>query len=86
MHGGKLFLGTNDITRAVYSVDISTGEVKKLFDRIEYEYKLIENFGGEGEDLTVMTVNGKLMLCTLQIGATFTDATLRGYAFADFEQ
>ncbi len=86
VHGGKLFLGTNDITRAVYSVDISTGEVKKLFDRIEYEYKLIENFGGEGEDLTVMTVNGKLMLCTLQIGATFTDATLRGYAFADFEQ
>lgn len=86
VHGGRLYLGTNDRTRAVYSVDTSTGEARKLFDRIAYEYKLIDNFGGEGEDLTVMTVNGELMLCTLQIGATFTDATLRGYRLADFEQ
>lgn len=86
VYNGKLYLGTNDITRAVYSVDIATGEVQKLFDRIGFKYKYIENFGGEGEDLTVMTVDGEPMICTLQIGVTFTDATLRGYKLADFEK
>ncbi len=86
VYNGKLYLGTNDITRAVYSVDIATGEVQKLFDRIGFKYKYIENFGGEGEDVTVMTVEGEPMICTLQIGVTFTDATLRGYKLAEFEK
>lgn len=86
IYGGKIYLGSNDITRAVYSVDLTTGEVQKLFDRIAYEYKYITNFGGEGEDLTIMTVDGEVMICTLQIGVTFTDATLRGYKLADFEK
>lgn len=86
IYGDKIYLGSNDITRAVYSVDLTTGEVQKLFDRIAYEYKYITNFGGEGEDLTVMTVDGEVMICTLQIGVTFTDATLRGYKLADFKK
>lgn len=79
VYNGKLYLGTNDITRAVYSVELATGKVEKLFDRIAYEYKYIDNFGGEGEDLTIAEFNGEMMICTLQIGVTFTDATLRGY-------
>lgn len=78
-YNGTLYFGTNDTTRAVYSVNADDGTVQKLFGRITYEYKYIDNFGGEGEDVTVMTVDGKPMICTLQIGVTFTDATLRGY-------
>lgn len=76
---GKVYFGTNDKTRAVYSVELSTGKVEKLFDRIAYEYQYIDNFGGEGEDVTLMKIKGRRLLCTLQVGATFTDATLRGY-------
>ncbi len=79
---GTLYLGTNDMKRAVYAVDIATGTAEKLFDRIAYEYKYITNFGGEGEDLTVAEIDGEVMLCTLQIGVTFTDATLRGYVLS----
>lgn len=78
-YGGKLYLGTNDMTRAVYAVDAKTGEVEKLFDRIAYEYKLIDNFGGEGEDLTICPTEDGTFIHTLQIGALFIDATLRHY-------
>lgn len=76
---GKMYFGTNDKTRAVYAVNIADGAVEKLFDRIAYEYQYIDNFGGEGEDVTLMKIKGGRLLCTLQVGATFTDATLRGY-------
>lgn len=79
VYNGKLYLGTNDITRSVYSVETATGKAEKLFDRIAYEYKYIDNFGGEGEDLTIAEYDGEMLICTLQIGVTFTDATLRGY-------
>ncbi len=79
IYNGKLYLGTNDITRAVYSVELATGKVEKLFDRIAYEYKYIDNFGGEGEDLTIAEYDGEMLICTLQVGAAFIDATLRGY-------
>lgn len=78
-YDGKLYFGTNDMTRAVYAVDAQTGEVEKLFDRITYEYKLIDNFGGEGEDLTVCPLPDGTYIHTLQIGALFIDATLRHY-------
>ncbi len=78
-YNGKLYFGTNDKTRAVYCADASTGEVEKLFDRIMYEYKLIDNFGGEGEDITVLPLENGTYIHTLQIGALFIDATLRHY-------
>lgn len=76
---GKLYAGTNDMTRAVFTVDLETGEVKKLFDRIMYEYKLIDNFGGEGEGLTVLLMEDGTYIHTLQLGALFIDSSLRHY-------
>ena len=78
-YNGKLYLGTNDMTRAVYVVDARSGEAEKLFDRITYEYKLIDNFGGEGEDITVCPLPDGTYIHTLQLGALFVDATLRHY-------
>lgn len=76
---GKLYAGTNDMTRAVFTVDLETGEVEKLFDRIMYEYKLIDNFGGEGEGLTVLSMEDGTYIHTLQLGALFIDSSLRHY-------
>lgn len=76
---GKLYAGTNDMTRAVFTVDLETGDVEKLFDRIMYEYKLIDNFGGEGEGLTVLSMEDGTYIHTLQLGALFIDSSLRHY-------
>jgi len=76
---GKLYAGTNDMTRSVYMIDLETGEARKLFDRIAYEYKLIDNFGGEGEGLTLLRMEDGSYIHTLQLGALFIDATLRHY-------
>lgn len=78
-YNGELYFGTNDATRAVYKVNPETGETEKLFDRIMYEYKLIDNFGGEGEDLTVLPMEDGTYIHTLQLGALFIDSTLRHY-------
>ena len=79
-YNGLIYFGTNDMTRAVYTVNPETGETNKLFDRIMYEYTLIDNFGGEGEDLTILPAEDGTYIHTLQIGATFTDATTRHYS------
>lgn len=76
---GRLYVGTNDMTRAVFTVDPVNGEVTKLFDRIMYEYKLIDNFGGEGEGLTVLPMDDGTYIHTLQLGALFVDSSLRHY-------
>ncbi|MBQ3537887.1 MAG: hypothetical protein IJA39_04825 [Clostridia bacterium] len=76
---GVLYCGTNDMTRAVFTIDLATGEVTKLFDRIMYEYKLIDNFGGEGEGLTLYDAEDGTYIHTLQLGALFIDASLRHY-------
>ena len=80
-YNGKLYLGTNDITRAVYTVDCKTGEVEKLFDRIMYEYKLIDNLGGEGEGLTILPMDDGTLIHTLQVGTLFIDSSLRHYSW-----
>ncbi len=77
---GKLYAGTNDMTRACFAIDLETGEAVKLFDRIMYEYKLIDNFGGEGEGLTVLEMEDGTYIHTLQLGALFIDSTLRHYS------
>ncbi len=76
---GILYAGTNDIKRAVYAIELSNGNVEKLFDRISYEYKLIDNFGGEGEGLTVLEMQDGTFIHTLQLGALFIDSSLRHY-------
>lgn len=78
---GKLYVGTNDIKRAVYTVDVKTGEVEKLFDRISYEYRYIENFGGEGEDITVLPLDDGTYIHALNIGSLFIDSRVRHYKY-----
>ncbi|MBQ3150334.1 MAG: hypothetical protein IJB86_03715 [Clostridia bacterium] len=79
MYKGKLYAATNDATRAVYEIDIKTGEVKKFFDRIMYQPKLIDNFGGEGEGITVLPMEDGTVFHALDIGALFIDSNLRHY-------
>ena len=74
-----LYVGTNDPTRAVYGIDLTDGTVTKLFDRILYQPRLIDNFGGEGEDLTVWPMPDGTFLHALDVGALFIDSNLRHY-------
>ena len=76
---GKLYVGSNDSTRAVYSIDVKTGKVEKLFDRIMYQWKWIDNFGGEGEDVTVYPMEDGTVIHALDVGALFIDSNLRHY-------
>ena len=80
MYNGRLYAATNDATRAVYQISLRTGEVVKYFDRILYQPKWIENFGGEGEDITVLPMADGTVFHALNIGAMFIDANLRHYA------
>lgn len=79
VYGGKLFVGSNDKTRAVYSIDVKSGKVEKLFDRIMYQWKWIDNFGGEGEDVTVYPMEDGTVIHALDVGAMFIDSNLRHY-------
>ena len=81
VRGGLLYVAANDATRAVYTVDTATGAVTKLFDRILSQSDRIGNFGGEGEDLTLLPLPDGTAIHTLQTGATFLDVTLRHYAY-----
>lgn len=78
-YNGLLYVGTNDSTRAVYTIEPETGKVTKLFDRIMYQPKLIDNFGGEGEDLTVYPMPDGTLIHALNLGVLFIDANLRHY-------
>lgn len=80
MYNGRLYAATNDATRAVYQISLKTGKVLKYFDRIMYQPKLIDNFGGEGEDITVLPMADGTVFHALDIGALFIDANLRHYA------
>lgn len=79
MYEGHMIAATNDATRAVYKVDMKTGNYTKMFDRIMYEPKLIDNFGGEGEDITVLQMEDGTLFHALDIGALFIDSNLRHY-------
>lgn len=83
MYKGKMYAATNDSTRAVYCIDVETGRVNKCFDRIMYQPKLIDNFGGEGEDITVLEMDDGTVLHALDVGALFIDSNLRHYKFTD---
>lgn len=79
IYDGFMIAGTNDATRAVYKVNMETGEYTKMFDRIMYEPKLIDNFGGEGEGITVLPMEDGTLFHALDIGALFIDSNLRHY-------
>lgn len=81
VYDGKLYVGTNDSTRAVYKINPVSGKVEKLFDRIMYQPRLIDNFGGEGEDVTVYPMEDGTLIHTLDIGTLFIDSNLRHYAW-----
>ena len=83
MWNGRLYAATNDATRAVYQISVKTGEVTKYFDRIQYQPRLIDNFGGEGEDITVLPMADGSVFHALNIGALFVDANLRHYEPVD---
>lgn len=74
-----LYVGTDDSTRAVYKIDLNNGGVTKLFDRIKYQPRLIDNFGGEGEGLTVFPMSDGTFIHALDVGALFYDSNLRHY-------
>lgn len=79
MYEGYMLAATNDATRAVYKIDLDSGESVKYFDRIMYQPRLIENFGGEGEDITVLPMADGTVIHALDIGALFIDSNLRHY-------
>lgn len=79
MYKGKMIAATNDATRAVYSIDVETGTYEKLFDRIMYQPKLIDNFGGEGEGITVLEMDDGTVFHALNLGTLFLDSNLRHY-------
>lgn len=79
MYRGNLYAATNDATRAVYEIDLADGKVEKYFDRIMYQPKRIDNFGGEGEDITVLPMDDGTVFHALSIGALFIDANLSHY-------
>lgn len=83
VYNGLIYVGTNDMTRAVYTINPETGEVEKCFDRIMYEWKLIDNFGGEGQDVTVYPMEDGTLIHALDIGALFMDSNLRHYKWAE---
>ena len=83
MYKGNMIAGTNDATRAVYAVNVETGEYEKMFDRIMYKPILIDNFGGEGEDITVLPMDDGTLFHALDIGALFIDSNLRHYKFPE---
>lgn len=82
VYNGFIYVGTNDATRAVYTINPVTGEVAKLFDRIMYEWKYIDNFGGEGQDVTVYPLEDGTLIHALDIGALFMDSNLRHYKWS----
>lgn len=79
MYKGELIAATNDPTRAVYSINVENGTYKKLFDRIMYQPKLIDNFGGEGEGITVLEMEDGTVFHALNLGTLFIDSNLRHY-------
>ncbi|MBQ7540904.1 MAG: hypothetical protein IJT44_01260 [Clostridia bacterium] len=79
IYRGSLYAATNDATRAVYKIDLADGRIEKYFDRILYEPKWIDNFGGEGEDITVLPMADGTVFHALTIGALFLDANLCHY-------
>ncbi len=79
MYKGFMYAATNDSTRAVYKVDVENGKYEKYFDRIMYQPKLIDNFGGEGEGITVLEMEDGTVFHALNLGTLFIDAELRHY-------
>lgn len=70
--GGYLYAATADDTQAIYKINPSTGEVKKLLDR-----NLVKP--GEGEGMTIIVRDGKPVLLAMDMGTLFVNAFIREY-------
>ncbi|MBR5773078.1 MAG: hypothetical protein IKY00_07665 [Clostridia bacterium] len=73
-YGGRLFLATNDDTKAVFTLDIGTGKTEKYIDRNL-------TAGSEGEGMTVFVKDGKPVIVALDMGPLFVNAFVREYEF-----
>lgn len=72
--GGTIYAATNDDTQAVYAINPENGEVEKLFDR-----NLTS--GSEGEGMTFIEKDGKIVLVAMDMGPLFINAFIREYDF-----
>lgn len=71
---GVLYAATNDATQAIYRIDPMSGAVTKYLDR-----NLTS--GSEGEGMTFMVKDGKLVLLAMDMGPLFINAFVREYTF-----
>ena len=71
-YGDRLFLATNDDTKAVFTLDIGTGKTEKYIDRNL-------TAGSEGEGMTVFVKDGKPVIVALDMGPLFVNAFVREY-------
>ena len=74
VNGGVLYLATNDSTQAVFTVDLTSGQADKLFDRNLFE-------GSEGEGLTVLRTEDGAFIHAMDMSPIFISAYVRHYAY-----
>ncbi len=70
--GGMLYVATNNSTQAVYTVELSSGNAEKLFDR-----NLCS--GSEGEGLTLLKTEDGAYIHTMDMSPIFISAYVRHY-------
>ncbi|MCR5485083.1 MAG: PQQ-like beta-propeller repeat protein [Clostridiales bacterium] len=75
---GMLYVASNDEAQGVYRIDPTTGDVVKLFDR-----RLVK--GSEGEGITALKRDGKILLYEIDMGPLFINAFLRSYTLPDIK-
>ena len=73
IYDGTLYAATNDETQAIYTINISTGEAVKYFDRNLIGFS-------EGEGMTVAIKDGKPYIIAIDLGAIFVNTFVREYA------
>lgn len=75
---GSLLAATNDKTQAIYKIDPVSGAVDKLLDRNLVKFS-------EGENMTIMTRDGKPVLLAMDMGSLFVNAFVREYDLSKFQ-
>lgn len=76
---GIIYAATNDDTQAVYTINPENGSVEKVLDR-----NLTS--GSEGEGMTFIEKDGKIILVAMDMGPIFVNAFVREYDFMGDEK
>ncbi|MPN43314.1 hypothetical protein SDC9_190873 [bioreactor metagenome] len=76
---GKLYVATNNDHQSIYRINISDGQVEKLFDRNLTKLS-------EGEGMTIVQKNGTDYIVAMDLGSLFINSNLRYYNLAQFER